>query len=151
MATKSLSEDSIFTVEQANAMLPLVRAITTDLVARFAEVADRRQRLRRLVAGRDLESGDPYTTELVQIQEELDKEIRELEGYKEELRQLGVELKSPSEGLVDFPSRLDDRPVYLCWQLGEPEVMYWHPKDVGFAGRQPLPATVAADSMESEY
>jgi hypothetical protein len=150
MDTKPLKKDDVFTVEQANAMLPLVRAITTDLVARFQEVADRRQRLRRLVAGRDLESGDPYTSELVQIQEELNKEVGELEGYMDELRQLGVELKSPSEGLVDFPARLDGRPVYLCWQLGEPEVMYWHPRDGGFAGRKPLPAVVAADSMEAE-
>jgi hypothetical protein len=151
MSRQARKKDALFTIEQANAMLPLVRAITADLVERFEQVADRRQRLNRLVAGRDLDTGDPYTDELVQIQDELDKDVRELESYMAELRDLGVELKSPSEGLVDFPSRLDGELVYLCWQLGEPEVMYWHPRDGGFAGRQPLPASVAADAADSDF
>ncbi len=151
MNTQSSRTDTVFTVDQANAMLPLVRAITSDLVQLFHAVMDRRQRLKRLVTGRDLETGDPYTDELVQIQEELDKDVQKLEGYMEELRELGVELKSPSEGLIDFPSVLDGQPVLLCWQLGESEVMHWHTLEGGFAKRQPLPATVAVDSLESEY
>ena len=132
-------------------MLPLVRAITSDLVHLFHAVMDRRQRLKRLVAGRDLESSDPYTDELVQIQEELDKDVQKLEGYMEELQELGVEVKSPAEGLIDFASVLDGQPVLLCWQLGEAEVMHWHTPEGGFADRQPLPAAVAADSLESEF
>ena len=49
------------------------------------------------------------------------------------------------EGLVDFPSRLDGRTVFLCWRLGEPEVLHWHELDAGFAGRQPLVAGSVAD------
>ena len=123
-------------------MLPLVRAITSDLVQLYCEVIERRGRLKRLFAGRDLEPGDPYTDELVQIQDELDKDLQRLEGYMGELRELGVELKSPTEGLIDFPSCLDGQPVHLCWQLGESEVMFWHPRDEGFAARKPLPTAV---------
>ena len=50
----------------------------------------------------------------------------------------GVELKGIDEGLVDFPSRRDDRIVYLCWKLGEDSITWWHEIDTGFAGRQPL-------------
>ena len=32
------------------------------------------------------------------------------------------------------------KPVYLCWKLGEPEVLFWHDLDAGFRGRQPLTA-----------
>lgn len=144
MTTKSLQRTETFTVEQANAMLPLVRAITSDVVHMYRDVIERRQRLKRLVGGRNLESGDPYTDELVQIQEELDKDVQRLEGYMDELRELKVELKSPAEGLIDFPSRMDGKPIYLCWQLGEPEVLHWHSKNAGFAGRQPLPMAVGA-------
>jgi len=131
-----------FNVEQANAMLPLVRAITSDVVHLYRELVERRQGLERLLGGRDLESGDPYTDELVQSQEELDKDVEKLETYIGELNELGVVLKDPVKGLVDFPSLIDGQPVYLCWQLSEPELMYWHPIDAGFAGREPLPATV---------
>ena len=110
----------------------------------YRDVIERRQRLKRLVGGRNLESGDPYTDELVQIQEELDKDVQRLEGYMDELRELKVELKSPAEGLIDFPSRMDGKPIYLCWQLGEPEVLHWHSKNAGFSGRQPLPMAVGA-------
>jgi hypothetical protein len=126
----------VFTVEQANATLPLVRAITADLVQLARDVIDRRQRLVQLTAGRKLKEGDPYADELLQVQEELDGDLRRIQSYADELVQLGVEPKGATEGLVDFPSVLDGRPVYLCWKLGEREVMYWHELDAGYAGRK---------------
>lgn len=139
------SGDSIktFTVDQANAALPLVRAITADLAALSREVTDRRQRLAMLVAGRDKSSGDFYSDELCQVEEDLEKDSQRLRGYIDELRELGVEPKGGPDGsiaTVDFPSILDGRLVYLCWRLGEPEVLFWHDLDAGFAGRQPLVA-----------
>jgi len=64
-------------------------------------------------------------------------------------RHLGVEPKNGPEGLVDFPAVLDGRPVYLCWKLGEPEVLHWHDLDAGFRGRQPLTAGSAAGGSGS--
>ena len=58
--------------------------------------------------------------------------------YVDELRQLGIETKSVTEGLVDFPAIMDGRMVYLCWRLGELRVSHWHELDAGFRGRQPL-------------
>src|SRR5690242_1372499 len=129
----------LFTVEQVNAMLPLVRAIVTDLSQLSREVVERRERLADLLAGRNLESSDPYRAELAQIEEELEKDVRRLRDYVEELRELGAEPKNGIEGLVDFPTIMDDRVVYLCWKLDEPEVLFWHELDAGFPGRQPLP------------
>jgi len=57
-----------------------------------------------------------------------------------ELAELGVELKGLPNGLCDFPSLRDGREVYLCWLLGEAEVLHWHELDAGFAGRQLLVA-----------
>lgn len=136
----------LFTVEQANAALPLVRAITSDLVRLSREVMDRRERLALLSAGRSSTAKDLYSEELAQIEEELDKDSEQLEAYVDELRELGVEPKSGPEGLVDFPSLMDDQIVFLCWKLGEPEVTHWHAIDAGFAGRQSLVAgTACAD------
>jgi hypothetical protein len=135
-----------FTVEQANAALPLVRAIVRDLAELSREVIERRERLSVLVAGRARDPRDPYREELAQIEEELDKDSRRLRGFVEELLELGVEPKSVTRGVVDFPSRLDGQRVYLCWKLGEPEVFYWHAPNATFRERLPLAAgSVAGD------
>ncbi|NQU22374.1 MAG: DUF2203 domain-containing protein [Candidatus Nealsonbacteria bacterium] len=132
----------VFTVDEANAALPLVRAIVSDLAEVTRELLERRQRLSLLIDGRDADADDPYRAELLQVGERLEEDGRCVRQYVEELLQLGVEPTSGPEGLVDFPSMMDGRPVYLCWKLGEPEVLYWHERDAGFRERQPLPANV---------
>ncbi len=132
-------EPRIFTLEQANAMLPLVRAITKDLAELSRDVIERRERLNALLAGRGQQSRDVYSEELAQIEDELGKDGDRLREYVRELEELGVELKNPPEGLVDFRCLMDGRVVYLCWKLDEPEIQHWHELEAGFAGRQALP------------
>jgi hypothetical protein len=149
MSTADDRPEKLFTVEQANAMLPLVRAIATDFSALATEIIERRQRLAHLMGGRERFHSDLYGDELAQIQDELEKDAVRLQEYVEELRRLGVQPKG-ADGLVDFPSRMDGRVVYLCWRLGEPELLYWHELDGGFAGRQPLTAeSVAGDDGDN--
>jgi hypothetical protein len=140
MTVEAYKPTRLFTIEQANAMLPLVRAITTDLAGLAKDVVERRHRLALLTSGRDLKRGDPYSDELAQMEADLERDASRLQGYVDELRELGVEPKGAVEGLVDFPCRFDGRVVFLCWRLGEPEVLFWHDVDSGFAGRQPLTA-----------
>lgn len=137
-----------FTIEQANAMLPLVRAITRDLMLLAREVAERRQRVTSLTAGRELSPHDPYAAELAEVENELERDRDRLREFVRELRELGVEAKGAVEGLVDFPTKIDGQPAYLCWQVGEPEIMFWHSLEGGFAGRQPLLAGAAADETD---
>jgi hypothetical protein len=108
------------------------------------EVIERRERLAHLISGRDKESPDVYTQELAEMEAELEHDARQLNDYVQELVELGVEPKNGPEGLIDFPSEMEGRPVYLCWKLGEPEVLFWHELDAGFAGRQSLTADVIA-------
>ena len=140
MAHKRPGRRKCFTVEEANAMLPLVRAIVADLADLSRELLDRRRRLSFLLAGRDPDDRDPYHQELVQVQNELEKDSQRLREYVEELRALGVESANGPEGVVAFPSLLDGRKVCLSWKLGEPEVIYWHDAGAGFRQRQPLTA-----------
>jgi hypothetical protein len=142
----------LFTVDEANAMLPLVRAICRDLSDLARDVIDRRQRLSFLQSRRDSDRDDLYGEELSQIEEELEKDNERLQEYVDELQELGIEPKNAVEGLVDFPCAMDDRIVYLCWKLDEPEVLHWHELEAGFAGRQPLTAGSGAveDSFDSD-
>jgi hypothetical protein len=149
MSAESYQPAKLFTIRQANSTLPLVRAITNDIVALSREIVERRERLNHLSTRRQNESRDLYSEELSQIEEELQKDTRRLREYAEELRQLGVELKSAPDGLVDFPSMIEGRIAYLCWKHGEPEVLFWHELDAGFAGRQPL--TAASGCQDSGH
>jgi hypothetical protein len=126
-----------FSVEEANKALPLVRAIVGDIVRQYRVVEGLQQRLSTVLTDRRRPSDDLYSEELVQSKNELETEEDKLRTYIEELKNLGVELKS-EEGLCDFRSMMGGREVYLCWRLGEPEVMFWHELDAGFAGRQRL-------------
>jgi hypothetical protein len=131
---------TVFTVEQANATLPLVRAIVGDLVRLGSEVYERRRRLAALLEGRSIDENDPYHEELVQIERELAKDNRQLREYAGELRQLGILPKGSTEGWVDFPAVIDGRDAYLCWHCDDPEVLHWHKRRADHRRRQPLVA-----------
>ncbi|RMG42133.1 MAG: DUF2203 family protein [Planctomycetota bacterium] len=131
-----------FTPEEANRMLPLLRAIVRDIVTLFRQIHDQKDRLNELAARhrrRPREADDDvYAAEVREMEREMEQDIEKLEACIDELRQLGVQLKDPVLGLIDFPAKCGDRDVFLCWQLGEDTVAYWHDLDAGFAGRRPI-------------
>jgi len=149
-AAKRRLRKRTFTVREANATLPLVRAITADLVSLARDVVERRQRLLGLSRPANPEVRDPYREELAQIEAELEEDTKRVQEYVEELRALGAEPKSVTEGLVDFPAMHAGRRVFLCWRLGEPEVRFWHELDAGSRGRQPITDRWAEDRPPEE-
>src|SRR4051812_29053180 len=151
MTTNEYKPARLFTIEQANATLPLVRAITTDLASLARDVVERRHRIALLISGRELKKGDPYSDELAQIEKDLQQDARRLQDLVNELRELGVEPKGAVDGLVDFPTEMDGRIVFLCWKLGEPEVLHWHELEGGYAGRQSLVAGVSHGADAGEF
>jgi hypothetical protein len=127
-----------FTAAEANGALPLVRAIVRDITELAAQLRERHERLNRLRPGDRFSLSDAHDEELLQVQAEFERGQEKMEEYVRELSALSVELKDPFTGLIDFPSLMNGRPVYLCWRLGEPEVAHWHELEAGFAGRQRL-------------
>jgi len=145
------ADRKLFTVEEANQRLPLVRAIVQDIVDLNRDIEDRRGRLNRVRKLRGNSSpGRLYSDELDQVEADLRNDERRLAAFIAELQELGVEFKDSTRGLVDFPAMLDDRVVYLCWQLGEPEVHFWHELDAGFSGRQSLMAESVSGTDSSD-
>lgn len=135
------TQRTYFTVEEANRRLPLVQRIVRDIVELYRDVHERRERLavlrQRSGSSRRAEN-TPYSEEVEHMEQEIDRDIDRLNGFTRELHKLGVELKDPIAGLVDFYSKMDGRDVYLCWKLGEEEIGHWHELEAGFAGRQSL-------------
>jgi len=121
--------ERIFSVEEANSLIPEL----TELLERLQRVhrstaAVEGRALRRLAssngsadaASAASAAGEEYLTALSAIES------------------MGVVVRDPESGLVDFASSRDGNPIYLCWRLGEDRVGFWHPRDTGFAGREPL-------------
>ena len=59
-------------------------------------------------------------------------------GLVDEIEDAGCVVKDLETGLVDFPARLGDQEVYLCWKLGEVSIDHWHGVDEGFSSRKPI-------------
>ena len=123
----------IFTIQEANALLPEVRIIAAKIQRAHRKLARFRDEAKKAAeaaeqGGGGMANGVAYAAVLT----ELTTQMTELEA-------LGVQLKDFERGLVDFPSLRDGRVVLLCWQLGEgDELEWWHDVDAGFAGRTPL-------------
>jgi hypothetical protein len=73
------------------------------------------------------------------------KQRAEVEDHTQRMREsiaeidaIGVQVKDIDGGLLDFPCRLDDEIVLLCWRMGETTINHWHTMDSGFQGRQPV-------------
>jgi hypothetical protein len=123
----------LFTIEEANALLPSVREILQRIQGSRRRLATYRRAAKLAAEGAEqggggMEGGALYATLLTQFTAEMS-----------ELEALGVQLKDFDRGLVDFPSLRDGRVVLLCWQLGEgDELEWWHDMEAGFGGRTPL-------------
>jgi hypothetical protein len=123
----------LFTIPEANALLPNVRTIVAKIQQAHRKVSRYRDDAKKAAEAAEQGGGGvPQGVNYAMALTELTVQLSELEG-------LGVQLKDFERGLVDFPSLRDGRVVLLCWQMGEgDELEWWHDVDAGFAGRTPL-------------
>lgn len=64
-------------------------------------------------------------------------EMEQLVDIVRTLERKGIVVKSIVEGLIDFPHlRANGEEVYLCWRLGEDDILWWHSMEEGFRGRR---------------
>jgi hypothetical protein len=128
-----------YTVDEANRELPRVRPI----VAQIAELSALRPDLEEQLRMAEYATQRPGANGETREREQQARDA--VQGAEEELlkavlnlNSMGIQLKGPLEGLIDFPSYREDELVELCWRLGEERVEYWHRVGEGFAGRKKL-------------
>jgi hypothetical protein len=135
----------LFTVDEANRTLPLVRPIVEDLLAEHAAWRAEIERYELAIATDPGEDGvEPQAAALARSAAEA-RAIR-IDACLTELAGIGCHFKGFDGGLVDFLSLRDDRPVYLCWRRGESSVTHWHEMDGGFDGRRPVDAHLLSET-----
>ena len=120
-----------FSVAQANRALVLVRRIVADVVRDYRRLRG----LQEAFESYDQKGNLPMAEQARQGYVDVFNRLSEL---RDELEEIGCELKDYDLGLVDFPARLDGHEVVLCWKLGEPTVAFWHEIEGGFSGRRPI-------------
>jgi hypothetical protein len=134
----------VFTVGEANSLLPHLRETLSRIQALRRVVADRTDQLKILdvIWGRTVSEADnPDHDDFKRHRRVIGGAVEEMEKLiREEILALGVRFPQGGieHGLLDFPSVLDGRWVYLCWMDTEKELMAWHEKEGGFASRKTL-------------
>jgi hypothetical protein len=123
-----VTEDRLYTLEEANAQLPDLRERLPRLrLARDGLIAAS-ERIKEAVAS---DGGGVAEAGWFTHQQTLKTEL-------EHLAERGILLRDPEIGLIDFPAERGGRPVYLCWRLGEDQVAWYHEANAGFGSRKPL-------------
>lgn len=128
-----------YTVEEANRELPRVRPIVAQIVELSALKPDLDEQLKmaQYAASRPGANGEARERAL-QANDAVQGAEQELLKAVLSLNSMGIQLKGPLEGLIDFPSYRDGELIELCWKLGEERVDHWHRVGEGFAGRKKL-------------
>ena len=139
-----MAEPHIFTLEEANALVPKL----TDAVARQL---DRRTAIEEKLTALAQRTGVPPEgvvekpddpEDVREMKREIIAALHEYQSAWNDLEAMGLVLKDARAGLIDFYSRIDGKMVFLCWKYGEKSITYYHDIDSGFAGRKPIEGAV---------
>ncbi len=128
-----------FTLDEAQSLLPVLESLLKRAIdgKRIAEEVE--SDLSGLAQRIHLAGGMRVNSTMVAKQRaEMEDHLKRVRESIAEIDSIGVQVKDLDSGLLDFPCRLDDQVVLLCWRLGEPSIEHWHTLEAGFKGRQPL-------------
>ncbi len=128
-----------FTLGEAQTLLPVVEALLRKAQSAATSAGEFEAEM-QVLGHRIFLSGGMHVDVgmAARRRAERDKAVQEAKDTLAEIDSIGVQVKDLEEGLLDFPSVMDGKPVLLCWKLGEPAIAHWHTEEEGFAGRKPL-------------
>ena len=131
-----MSAQRLFTREEAERTLPLVRRIVHDLMVEHPAWRRAISHYEILVAGAVADEDESPAVRAARLEAEL--LAARIDTYLREIEQIGCMFQGFEEGLVDFRTMRDDKMVLLCWRYGEERISHWHDVGAGFAGRRPI-------------
>lgn len=127
-------EEKIFTLAEAQNLIPRLKSLLKEIGEYWSEIRDLHPEIQK---ARDKAPFDGFSKSGVAYVES----VSHLMFLVHQIKETGVLLKDADKGLCDFPYVRDGRVVYLCWQVGEDSIGYWHDIETGFADREPLDET----------
>ena len=132
----------LFTINEANELLPTVRPLVEQILENIRRLKHASE---TVIRKEGLDPEAPNLMERLREDREIARLVGQVKQWVEAINGHGCVCKGVEQGLIDFPCMLGSEVVFLCWQLGEPTVSFWHSIEDGFAGRKPL-----LDGAESE-
>ena len=125
----------LFTVDEANGLLPTLRPLVEQILENIRRLKGASE---TVIRREGLDPEAPNLMNRLRDDGEIAKLIGQVKGWVDEIHSYGCLCKGVEQGLIDFPCLLGTEVVFLCWQIGEPSVGFWHRIEDGFAGRKPL-------------
>ena len=128
-----------FTLEEAQSLLPVLESLLKRALEGKQAAEEVDSGLSDLARRIYLSGGMRVDVGAVAKQRaEIEAHMQRVRESIAEIDSIGVQVKDLDAGLLDFPCRLDDQVVLLCWRMGEPASEHWHTVESGFQGRRPL-------------
>jgi len=129
----------LFTLEEAQSMLPVVESLLKHALDNKKSAQDIEDELGSLSRRIYLSGGMHIDiAKIAARRAEMEQFVLRARESVAEIDEIGVQVKDLDSGLLDFPCRMEDDVVLLCWKRGEALIEHWHTMDAGFQGRQPI-------------
>ena len=128
-----------FTIDEAQSLLPVLESLLKRAIEGKQSAQQVEQGLAELARRIYISGGMKVdSAKVAGLRAELEAHVLRVRESISEIDSIGVQVKDLDAGLLDFPCRLEDEIVLLCWRMGEPAIDHWHPTDSGFRDRQPV-------------
>ena len=128
-----------FTFDEAQSLLPVLESLLKRAMEGKREAEEVEQGLSDLARRIYLSGGMRVdVAKVARSRAEMESHLQRVRESLAEIDSIGVQVKDLESGLLDFPYRLDDQVVLLCWRMGETSIDHWHTVEAGFGSRQPL-------------
>lgn len=128
-----------FTFDEAQSLLPVLEALLKralegkEAAEQVEESLSQLSRRIYLAGGMKVDIGS-----VARKRAEMETHLQRVRETIAEIDAIGVQVKDLDTGLLDFPFKLDDQVVLLCWRMGESSIEHWHTVEAGFKGRKPV-------------
>ena len=128
-----------FTIDEAQSLLPVLESLLKRAIEGKRAAEEVESELSELSRRIYLSGGMRVDLSRVARQRaEMESHLERVRESIAEIDAIGVQVKDIESGLLDFPFRLDEEIVLLCWRMGETAIEHWHTLESGFQGRQPV-------------
>ncbi|MDR3724970.1 MAG: DUF2203 domain-containing protein [Terracidiphilus sp.] len=128
-----------FTIDEAQSLLPVLESLLKRAIEGKQAAEQVESGLSELARRIYLSGGMKVdTSAVVKQRAEMEAHLKLARESVAEIDAIGVQVKDLDTGLLDFPCRLEDEVVLLCWRMGEPTIEHWHTTETGFKDRQPV-------------